>query len=83
MNKQVNWHRSLTLTISFGIFWYVVSLWTFDSSLDRIFETYHDDFIVRSAALTVYFLCSLATGNAYGNFVLGIKEAWLQRKNRK
>lgn len=83
MSKQLNWHRSLTLTISFGIFWYVVSLWTINSSLDRIFATYSDDFTVRFAALSVYVLCSLAAGNAYGDFILGIREVWLQRKKRK
>jgi hypothetical protein len=77
LSKLTSW----ALSISFGIAWYVLSLWFADPILDRIFAMHSDDFPMRFAALGLYTLASIAAGNCYVNLTLGIHS--LLRKKSK
>jgi len=79
----VSRRTSFIASFTFGVFWYVLSLWIADPSLDRIYAAYSEDFGIRFAALATYSLCSFAAGGAYMYIVLGIRSMWLKRKKGK
>lgn len=74
---------NLLLSASFGVIWYALSQKFASPILDRVLQSYSDDFVTRFAALSVYVLGSLAVANAYVELAWAFRIMWLERKKTK